>query len=1025
MKRYLLFVLCFFTAFNSSGQKNNYDPHAGIKEKAEFPHAFINCTIHQNQNIIIEDGVLIIMGNRIVSVSKDIFIPKDAIIHDLKGKHVYPSFIELYSDLNIQKDATKKRSNSPQYKTSKEGPYYWNEAVRPEYNSVENISVNYEKLNPYLKKGFGLVVSHQKNGIVRGTGSLLILTKNDKQMFLLDKAANFYSFDKGNSNQAYPTSLMGSIALLRQFFIDSKWYSKNDMQNHPKINLSLEAQLSNKRYPNIFILERKLDLFRADKISKESNIDFIYKGSGREYENLSEITKINPRIIVPLNYPKAMDLDNPYDAISVSTSDLSHWKYATTNIATLEKENIDFSITSDKLKARDFFKQIKQSIDQGASKEKILYSLTELPSIWLGIDSIYGTLEQNKFANFLITDKEIFSRNSKILENWVLGKKEFESPNTLLDIRGDYNLITGNKKKQLVISGTLEKPNAILKYGILKDSTINGDIVFNSSGDKIKTKINKTVKASLDYEDNKVVLSYPEGDNFIRLSGNIVVGGVKLSGEGQDKNGDWFKWTALKNKTTTALNKASEKSERPKQVFVDNHHLDFCPPMQPKQSNILFKNATIWTADELETFKGDLWIKNGKIVELGEEINTQTDENTTVIDLRGKHITPGIIDEHSHIAIQSGVNEGSNAITSEVRIGDVINPEDINIYRQLSGGVTAAQLLHGSANPIGGQSAIIKMRWGQPAEKMKIKSAPGFIKFALGENVKQSNWGWRYSIRYPQTRMGVEQIYYDAFTEAKEYQQSISEYNLLTKKEKSKQIEPKKNLQLDALSEIINEKRFITCHSYVQSEINMLMEMADSMGFKINTFTHILEGYKVADKMKQHGAGASTFSDWWAYKFEVRDAIAYNACLLSKMGVVTAVNSDDAEMGRRLNQEASKAIKYGGCSENEAIKLVTINPAKLLHIDNRTGSLTVGKDADIVVWNNSPLSIYSRVEQTYVDGLLLYDEKSQEKLFKENERKRSTLITEMIQSKKNGFPTEKIKQQEDILHKCNDFEIDE
>ena len=1025
MKRYLLFVLCFFTVFYSPAQKNNYNPHIGIKEKVEFPHAFINCKIHQSQNLVIEDGILIIKGNRIVAIGKDISVPNNAIIHDLKGSYIYPSFIELYSDLNIQKEVKKNRSNSPQYKTSKYGPYYWNEAVRPEYNSVENINVNYEKFTPLLKKGYGLVVSHQKNGIVRGTGSLLILTKNDKQMFLLDKAANFYSFNKGNSNQAYPTSLMGSIALLRQFFIDAKWYEKNDRYSHPEINFSLEAQIENINYPNIFILERKLDLFRANKISKESNVNFIYKGIGKEYENLSEIKKINPRLIVPLNYPKAMDLDNPYDAISVSTSDLSHWKYATTNISSLEKENIAFSITSDKLNSKDFFKHIRQSIDQGASNNKILYSLTELPSKWLGIDSVCGTLEKNKLANFLITSKEIFSKNSKILENWVLGKKEFESLNTLIDIRGNYTLITGNKKKQLVISGTLEKPNAKLKYNILKDSTVNGDIVLNIYGDKIKTKTNKTVDATLNYQDKAIVISYPEGDNFIRLSGNTFGDGLKLSGEGQDKNGEWFKWTALKNKTTTVSNKISIKSKEVKESFVINQHLDFCPSQIPKQSNILFKNATIWTADELETFKGDLWIKEGKIFALGKEINCKNDKITTIVDLQGKHISPGIIDEHSHIAIQSGVNEGSNAITSEVRIGDVINPEDINIYRQLSGGVTAAQLLHGSANPIGGQSAIIKMRWGQPAEKMKIKSAPGFIKFALGENVKQSNWGWRYSIRYPQTRMGVEQIYYDAFREAKEYQKSIDDYALLSKKEKLNKIEPKQNLQLDALSEIINEKRFITCHSYIQSEINMLMKMADSMGFKINTFTHILEGYKVADKMKKHGAGASTFSDWWAYKFEVRDAIAYNACLLSKMGVVTAVNSDDAEMGRRLNQEASKAIKYGGCSENEAIKLVTINPAKLLHIDNKTGSLKVGKDADIVVWNNSPLSIYSRVEQTYVDGLLLYDEKIQNELFKENEKKRSTLITEMIRAKKNGFPTEKIKQQENKLHKCNDFEIDE
>jgi hypothetical protein len=344
---------------------------------------------------------------------------------------------------------------------------------------------------------------------------------------------------------------------------------------------------------------------------------------------------------------------------------------------------------------------------------------------------------------------------------------------------------------------------------------------------------------------------------------------------------------------------------------------------------------------------------------------------------------------------------------------------------QLSGGVTAAQLLHGSANPVGGQSAIIKMRWGQTAENMKIHTAPGFIKFALGENVKQSNWGWRYSVRYPQTRMGVEQIYYDAFSDAKNYQNSINNYNSLSNKEKNIKTSPKRNLQLEALSEIIDEKRFITCHSYIQSEINMLMKMADSMGFQINTFTHILEGYKVADKMKKHGVGASTFSDWWAYKYEVRDAIPYNACMLSKMGIVTAVNSDDAEMGRRLNQEASKAIKYGGCSENEALKLVTLNPAKLLHIDQLTGSIKVGKDADIVIWTRSPLSIYSKVEQTYVDGRLLFDSEKQEDLFKENEAKRSNLITEMIAAKKNGAPTQSIKKQVNKLHKCNDFEIDE
>lgn len=273
--------------------------------------------------------------------------------------------------------------------------------------------------------------------------------------------------------------------------------------------------------------------------------------------------------------------------------------------------------------------------------------------------------------------------------------------------------------------------------------------------------------------------------------------------------------------------------------------------------------------------------------------------------------------------------------------------------------------------------------------------------------------------------MGVEQLYYDAFIRAKEYELKWDNYNSLDKKKKAKVFAPKKDIQLDALVEIMNQKRFITCHSYVQSEINMLMHMADSMGFTINTFTHILEGYKVADKMKAHGAGGSTFSDWWAYKYEVRDAIPYNACLLSNMGIITAVNSDDAEMARRLNQEAAKAVKYGGCSEEDALKLVTINPAKLLHIDDRVGSLKKNKDADIVIWTGNPLSVYSQVEQTYVDGKLLFD-KTQNQTQKANLNKlRSEIISEMLVAKSKGQTLAPLKKQNNVVHKCNQtIEID-
>jgi imidazolonepropionase-like amidohydrolase len=333
-------------------------------------------------------------------------------------------------------------------------------------------------------------------------------------------------------------------------------------------------------------------------------------------------------------------------------------------------------------------------------------------------------------------------------------------------------------------------------------------------------------------------------------------------------------------------------------------------------------------------------------------------------------------------------------------------------------------LLHGSANPIGGQSALIKLRWGSSAEEMKIQGAPGFIKFALGENVKQSNWGDMMRVRYPQTRMGVEQVYYDAFYRAREYAevQKIYRAGLDSKKnKKNAPITPRKDLELEAMAEILNGQRFITCHSYVQSEINMLMHVADSMDFKVNTFTHILEGYKVADKMKAHGVGASTFSDWWAYKYEVNDAIPYNAAILSKQGITTAINSDDAEMGRRLNQEAAKAVKYGGVSQVEAWKMVTLNPAKLLHLDARMGSVKVGKDADLVLWTKNPLSINAVAEMTFVDGRRLFDRKRDAEMRLKMKEEKARLVQEMIQSGSKG-KKQKIKKDEEKLYHCDTLE---
>jgi imidazolonepropionase-like amidohydrolase len=391
---------------------------------------------------------------------------------------------------------------------------------------------------------------------------------------------------------------------------------------------------------------------------------------------------------------------------------------------------------------------------------------------------------------------------------------------------------------------------------------------------------------------------------------------------------------------------------------------------------VVIQNATVLTVTK-GSFKGSILIRDGKIVEAAEKLLVPP--GAQIIDAGGQYVMPGIIDCHSHIAADS-INEGGTSVSSMVGIEDVLDPYDVSVYRALAGGVTTANILHGSANSIGGKCSVIKTRWGKDAQGILFEGAKPGIKFALGENPKRQGTptGGRggppttQNLRYPGTRMGVEDVIRQAFTDARMYQASWKDFEGRKAKGETL-IPPRRDLQLEPLVEILEGKRLVHAHCYRADEILMLLRLAEEFGFRIKTLQHVLEGYKVAKEIAAHGAGGSTFSDWWGYKMEAVDAIPYNAAIMHKKGVLVSLNSDSGELMRRLNTEAAKTMKYGGLNETEALSMITINPAKQLEIDSRVGSIEPGKDADLVIYDKHPLSSYAKVQKVLIDGRVYFE----------------------------------------------------
>ncbi|MBI5215654.1 MAG: amidohydrolase family protein [Ignavibacteriae bacterium] len=971
------------------------EPPIGIRQNTPTVHAFTNAKIITAPGKVIDKGTLVIRDGMIIAVGDNVTIPADARVWDASRMTLYPGLIESYSDIGVPKKPERGQGqDQPQGQQQQQpevrGSKYWNGNVLAAQNADELFNPDPKAMEKLRGMGFTTALVVPQKGIFRGTSSLVNLGDGKtNELIVKSRIAQHLSFESSQGEE-YPNSLMGAIALMRQTFFDAQWHrdawaaaAKYPNEPRPEFTNDLAAleDVISAKQPVMFEAGDELATLRAQNIAKEFSLQLMVRGNGYEYRRLDAVKQTGAPIILPLNFPETPSVQTPEEALNVSLQELRHWDEAAENPKRLQEAGVQIALTTSTLKdIGNFPTNLRKAIERGLSADAALAALTTTPAKLFGVEKKVGTLEVGKMANFVITDGELFNEKTKIRETWIDGKRFEIKPKTEYDVRGTWEVTSKELKIDsltFVLKGEVDKP---------------------SGSAKAKGKDAKF--SNISFSDMKLAVSFASDSlgakGIVRMTG--VASGEWLMGTGELADGQPFKWTA--NRKEQFKQEPDTSKPKPPQMSSFSPvypYGEFGRATLPQQvDKLLVRGATIWTSGPQGNLENaDLYIEKGKIKQVGQNLTAPAD--ATVINAQGKHVTAGLIDAHSHSAAAGSVNETGQAITAEVRIGDIIDSDDIGIYRELAGGLTAANVLHGSANPIGGQNQVIKLRWGALPEEMKFEGAIPGIKFALGENVKQSNWGERYTTRYPQTRQGVEQIIRDEFQAARDYKKIRDEF-----KSGARKIPPRRDIQTETLLEILEGKRLVHSHSYRQDEILMLVRVAEDFGFQIGTFQHVLEGYKVAEALAKHGAGASMFSDWWAYKMEVIDAIPYCGALMHDAGVVVSFNSDSDEQARRMNTEAAKAVKYGGVPPQDALKFVTLNPAKQLRIDNRVGSLEVGKDADFVIWSGDPLSTYSMCEQTWIDGRKYFDRDEDNMMRVENQKQRATLVQKILSAKSDG-----------------------
>jgi imidazolonepropionase-like amidohydrolase len=917
-------------------------------------HAIVGARIVTAPGQVIPRGTIVIRDGVITAVGAGVAVPADARVWKADSLTIYPGLIDAYVPLPEAQSrpegpaAAWRGRQTPAEANATRGASNALASVTPEVRVTSQLPLAVDLRESLRRSGFTVVHVVPRVGVFRGQSAVVSLGDGGaNRVVTKTDAAQIVAIEPWRGG--YPASLMGAIAVIRQTFLDARWYrdartayAKDPKIERPETNLSWEALQAPvaRLQPVWFVASDMLEVLRATALAKEANVDYVTVGGGDEYKRINEIAATRAPLVIPVTFPEAPDVSDPDQALEVTTEELRAWDQAPGNLAIVAKHGVPFAVTANGLKDPGTLRaNMAKAIRRGLDATNALASLTTEPARLLGLGDRLGTIAPGRIANLTVVRGELFSDDGVVREVWVDGDryettKDATSPKgrwAMPSDRGVDTLLVATDKdttvRVLVGADTLKATNVRIEEQRLR---------FTVEDPRIGGRWDTDVTAAND-----------------ALTGVSTSAGKKVPVEGR-----------LIPEKPKEKPKPDVPVESPA-VMGNTEAWRMPPPAQP--AAVLVRHATIWTAGPKGILTdADLLVKGGKIAAVGKGLSAPG--NAVVIDGSGKSVSPGVIDEHSHAAILGDVNECTNNITCEVRIRDVVNSENPNIYRQLAGGTTIMHLLHGSCNSIGGQCQAIKNKWGAPPDQLIIENMPGTVKFALGENPKQSNWGPDATDRYPKSRAGVEQSIRDAFLKGRDYQAKWAAWS------KGHQgLPPRRDLQLDAIAEILDGKRLIHCHSYRQDEILMLMRLTESFGIRVNTFTHVLEGYKVADEIATHGASALGFTDWWGYKYEVIDAIPWNQYLMWDRGVNVGFNSDDPELARRLNSEAGKAMKYGGVPPEEAIKFVTLNPAKSLKIDDRVGSLEPGKDADFVIWSGPPMSPTSACLETWIEGRKYFD----------------------------------------------------